>query len=205
MPASVASTRRRPLSNYRRLQRWQARLLKPCMARAWRSGLRGTGTRDETRLNWDVSVYYTALRDEILSIDDPDAPGTSLSANIDKTTHAGIEALLGASFELGAGGHRIEPLISATYNAFSFDSDPVYGDNRLPSAPRWFARGEVLYRHASGFSAGPDIRFRRRAVCGLREHLSAGFVWTAGCASRFLVRASGKSSPRLAISLTVNT
>jgi iron complex outermembrane recepter protein len=122
------------------------------------TGLRGQLDHGETRFNWDVSAYYTMLRDEILSIDDPDAPGTSLSANIDKTTHAGIEALLGASIAVGMGGH-IEPLLSATYNAFSFDSDPVYGANRLPAAPRFFARGEVLYRHASGFYAGPTFDF----------------------------------------------
>jgi iron complex outermembrane receptor protein len=121
------------------------------------TGLRGAALRGSTRLTWDVSGYYTALRDEILSVDDPEAPGTSLSANIDKTTHAGIEALLGASFDIGSGGHRIEPLVSTTFNAFSFNSDPGYGNNRLPAAPRWFARGEVMYANASGFRAGPTF------------------------------------------------
>jgi hypothetical protein len=37
---------------------------------------------------------------EILSLDDPLAPGTSLSANIDATVHAGIEAVLGAELAL---------------------------------------------------------------------------------------------------------
>ncbi|MFZ2507500.1 MAG: TonB-dependent receptor [Steroidobacteraceae bacterium] len=120
-------------------------------------GLRGGATRGETLLNWDVSGYYTALRNEILSIDDPSAPGTSLSKNIDETTHAGIEALLGASFAVGEGGHRIAPLLSVTFNAFSFDSDPDYGSNRLPSAPRYFARGEILYRNTSGYYAGPTF------------------------------------------------
>ena len=122
------------------------------------TGLRGSAPRGDTRLSWDVSFYYTELRDEILSRDDPNAPGTSLSANIDKTTHAGIEALLGASFPL-AGGGRIDPLLSMTFDAFSFDSDPEYGDNRLPSAPRYFMRGEVMYRNASGFSVGPTFDF----------------------------------------------
>lgn len=99
----------------------------------------------------------TALRNEILSIDSPTVPGTSLSTNIDKTTHAGIEAWLGASFAIGPGGHRIEPLLNMTFNAFSFDSDAVYGNNRLPSAPRYFLRGEVMYRNAAGFSAGPTF------------------------------------------------
>jgi iron complex outermembrane receptor protein len=123
------------------------------------TGLRGANARGETHLNWDVSIYFTALRDEILSRDDPGAPGTSLSANIAETTHAGIEALVGASFAPGSGRHRIEPLLSATYNAFTFDSDPEYGDNRLPSAPRYFVRGELMYRNTSGFSAGPTFDF----------------------------------------------
>ncbi len=121
------------------------------------SGLRGTRRHGRAQLTWDVSAYYTALRDEILSIDDPATPGTSLSANIDRTTHAGVEALLGASLPVGAGNHRIEPLLSATFNAFSFDSDAVWGNNRLPSAPRWFARGEVLFRHAAGLAIGPTF------------------------------------------------
>lgn len=120
------------------------------------SGLRGTTLLGGTQLSWDVSAYYTWLRDEILSIDDPRAPGTSLASNIDRTTHAGLEALVGGSFAVGD-GHRIEPLVSATYNAFSFDSDPVYGDGRLPSAPRWFARGELMYGHVPGLRFGPTF------------------------------------------------
>jgi iron complex outermembrane receptor protein len=121
------------------------------------TGVRGSAMRGETRLTWEVAGYYTALRNEILSIDDPDAPGTSLSANIDKTTHAGIEALLGASFAMGDGGSHIEPLVNFTWNAFSFDSDSTYGNNRLPNAPRFFVRGEVLYRNNAGFFAGPTV------------------------------------------------
>jgi iron complex outermembrane recepter protein len=124
---------------------------------ALESGLRGSGSRGMTRLTWDVATYYTALRNEILSVDDPGAPGTSLATNIDKTTHAGIEALLGASLPVGTAGHRVDPLVNLTFNAFSFDSDAQYGDNRLPSAPRWFARGEALYRHPAGFYAGPTF------------------------------------------------
>ncbi len=129
------------------------------MAWWWKPDCAARPLRGDTRLTWDVSGYYTALHNEILSIDDPLAPGTSLSSNIDKTTHAGIETLFGASFALGGNQHRIEPLLSATYNAFTFNSDPTYGDNRLPSAPRWFARGEVMYANASGFRIGPTFDF----------------------------------------------
>jgi iron complex outermembrane receptor protein len=121
----------------------------------WRSTLsQSTGTR----WTWDIAAYYARISDEILSMDDPNAPGNTLVTNFDKTTHAGLEALVGASFAVG-GKHHIDPQVSFTLNQFHFDDDPVYGENRLPAAPRYAARGEVLYRHASGFYAGPTFDF----------------------------------------------
>jgi iron complex outermembrane receptor protein len=121
----------------------------------WRSRV---GREAGARWTWDIGAYYGRLRDEILSMDDPDAPGNSLTTNIDRTVHAGLEALLGASFAAGS-GHRIEPLATFTLNRFRFDGDPVYGDNDLPAAPAYSARGEILYRHARGFYAGPTFDF----------------------------------------------
>jgi iron complex outermembrane recepter protein len=129
-------------------------------------GSRGSHEAGRNRWHWDVAAYYAKLRDEILSRDDPGAPGTSLSINVDGTVHAGIEALLGASLALDdAGTHRIEPLVNLTFNHFRLKGDSVYGNNRLPAAPRHAIRGELLYRHASGFFAGPtfDVVGRRYA------------------------------------------
>jgi iron complex outermembrane receptor protein len=91
-------------------------------------------------------------------VDDPDAPGTSLSSNIDRTIHAGIEAVFSAALALDdAGNHSMAPLLSMTINKFSFDNDPVYGDNTLPAAPEYALRGEILYRRANGFYIGPGF------------------------------------------------
>lgn len=132
--------------------------------------MRGTvfevGTRGRQALgaasywHWDVALYYARLKDEILSVDDPQNPGTSLSVNVDDTIHAGLEALFGASFALDdSGTHRIEPLVNLTLNEFSFDGDANYGNNDLPAAPAYFIKGEILYRHANGFYAGPTFDF----------------------------------------------
>jgi iron complex outermembrane receptor protein len=121
-------------------------------------GWRSTPSQSRgTRWTWDIAAYYARISDEILSMDDPDAPGNSLTTNIDKTTHAGLEALVGASFAVGA--HRIEPQVSVTLNQFHFAGDPVYGQNRLPAAPTYATRGEVLYKHASGAYVGPTFDF----------------------------------------------
>jgi iron complex outermembrane receptor protein len=106
---------------------------------------------------WDVAVYHAWISDEILSVDDPEAPGTSLSTNVDKTIHAGLEALLGASFALGTGRHRLEPRVSLTVNRFEFDDDPLYGSDDLPAAPDYALRGELIYRRASGLYVGPTF------------------------------------------------
>ena len=110
------------------------------------------------RWRWDVAMYYTRLRNEILSRDNPSAPGTSLSINADNTVHAGVEALVGGSFAIGDGGdYRIEPLASLTLNHFRFRHDALYGNNRLPAAPTLALRAELLARHASGFFFGPTL------------------------------------------------
>lgn len=133
-------------------------LLDPMKGTVAEVGVRGsTVATTGTRWRWDVAVYYAKIHDEILSVDDPAAPGTSLSTNIDSTVHAGVEALLGASFALGSETHRLEPLVSLTINDFSFDSDPLYDDNTLPAAPKYAARGELIYRHANGLYAGPTF------------------------------------------------
>ena len=117
----------------------------------WRSQASPSPT---VRWSWDFAAYYARIRNEILSLDDPAAPGNSLVTNIDKTTHAGFEGVVRGSFAAGA-GHRIEPQVSVTFNRFHFDDDPTYGANRLPAAPPYAVRGEVIYRQARGFYGGP--------------------------------------------------
>lgn len=119
----------------------------------WRGALRQT---NGTRWDWEVSAYYAQIRDEILSLDDPAAPGNSLTTNIDQTLHAGLEAQVRARFAIGR-SHQLESRLSATIHRFRFDGDPTYGNNRLPAAPRHVLRGELLFRHAGGFFAGPTF------------------------------------------------
>jgi iron complex outermembrane receptor protein len=116
-------------------------------------GRRAAGAGKE--LFWEASLYYAKIDDEILSKDDPNAPGTSLSANIDRTTHSGLEAAFGA--ELPVGNGSLVPRLSLAVNDFSFDGDPLYGNNDLPAAPGYVLRGELMYRHSSGFFVGPTF------------------------------------------------
>jgi iron complex outermembrane receptor protein len=130
---------------------------------------------DGIRWRWEATAYYADIRDEILSVDDPAAPGNSLATNVDETVHAGVEALVAASFPAGVtGAHRIEPQLSATWNHFRFASDPVYGSNDLPAAPDYFVRGEVVYRHPGGFYAGPTFDFVGRRYADFANTYEVG-------------------------------
>ena len=66
-----------------------------------------------------------------------------------------------------------------TINHFRFRGDPVYGNNVLPAAPRYAIRGEVLYRHASGFFAGPtfDIVSSRQADFSNTYQVESYALW----------------------------
>lgn len=64
-------------------------------------------------------------------------PGTSLSTNVGRTIHAGVEMVAGASLP--------------------FDDAPAYGDNDRPAAPDYAIRGELMYRNDAGFFARPSF------------------------------------------------
>jgi len=120
------------------------------------------GTRGNQKIgnlntvNWDLSLYYSWLNNEILSTTPPG--GSAKAANFDNTIHAGIEGLIGGSFALdGKGTHTIKPVLTYTINHFNFDNDRTYGNNTLPAAPKYFLKGEALYHHANGFFMGPSF------------------------------------------------
>lgn len=109
-------------------------------------------------VQWEFTTYYTWLDNEILTVKNPTPPPRFVSSNAGDTIHAGIEALVSAHIALGnSGAHAIEPILSVALNEFKFDDDAQWGDNQLPAAPDYVVRGEILYRNANGFYAGPTF------------------------------------------------
>ena len=125
--------------------------------RAW-TGEIGTRGRSGDLL-WDVTFYHAAVTDELLSF----VPTAGLPAavfNADSTIHQGIEASL--DWDLGAdlldGPLRLRQTYA--WSDFTFDSDPVYGSNRLPVAPEHQYRVSLRYDAPSGFFVEPGIDWR---------------------------------------------
>ncbi len=113
--------------------------------------------------NWDIAAYRAEIDDELQCLTIVAVWGTIPCSviNADKTVHQGIEAGFGlaflkSTFDLD---DRVWLNVVYTYNDFFFDNDAVWGNNKLPGVAPHNLRAEVLYKHPSGFYAGPNIEW----------------------------------------------
>lgn len=111
---------------------------------------------------WDVALYRAEIRNELQCF------FSSFSncnvTNADRTVHQGLELGAGVSVLKGLVVSGPEPdriwfNVAYTYNDFYYDNDATFGNNRLPGAPPHYIRAEILYKHPSGFSVGPNIEW----------------------------------------------
>ncbi|TAK47308.1 MAG: TonB-dependent receptor [Xanthobacteraceae bacterium] len=112
--------------------------------------------------SWDLSLYRANIRDELQCF--YSSFGTCNVTNADRTVHQGIEAGAGLSLMKGLAARGSDPdriwlNLAYTYNDFHYDNDATFGNNRLPGAPPHYVRAELLYKHPSGFSIGPNIEW----------------------------------------------
>jgi len=129
--------------------------IKAQTATTYEIGTRGRGP-DYT---WDAALYRADIRNELQCF--INTFGTCNVTNADRTVHQGLE--------LGFGVALIKDMLAArdklwlntvyTYNDFRYDNDATFGNNRLPGAPPHYLRAELLYRHPSGVSLGPNVEW----------------------------------------------
>ncbi|MCC6919570.1 MAG: TonB-dependent receptor [Alphaproteobacteria bacterium] len=109
---------------------------------------------------WDLTFYRAWLEGELLSF----SAQTGYPAaffNAGKTIHQGIEASLDWRLIDGAPGEDSLTLRQTyAWSDFTFDGDPVYGDNRLPVVPTHQYRAALRYEAASGFYIEPAVDWR---------------------------------------------
>jgi iron complex outermembrane receptor protein len=129
--------------------------------RAQRATTYEIGTRGKSgAIGWDVSLYRSEIRDELQCL--TTGPYSSCSIiNAGRAVHQGIEAGLNATLPISAltAGDSLVLTAAYTYSDFFFDGDPTYGHNELPGVPKNFLRAELLYKHPSGFYAGPNVEW----------------------------------------------
>lgn len=109
---------------------------------------------------WDVAYYRAAIDGELLSF----SAMTGYPAaffNADDTIHQGVEASL--DWQLMGGDPGASSLVlrqTYAWSDFTFDGDPVYGDNRLPVVPQHQYRAALRYEDVSGFYVEPSLDWR---------------------------------------------
>ncbi|MEM9634403.1 MAG: TonB-dependent receptor [Pseudomonadota bacterium] len=98
------------------------------------------GTRGyHSGFDWDATVYYSWIDDELLSL--RDSSGNRLAAtNADKTRHFGVE--LGLAKQIT---DNLKVRLGYTYQDFRFVDDPTHGNNRLAGAPDHVINALVHY------------------------------------------------------------
>jgi len=133
--------------------------LRPQRATTAEIGTRGEGSR----FSWDVSAYRAWVKNELQCVSSP-FNICDRTANLDRTVHQGLEAgfswaFLQGLFARDGQADRLVLNAAYTFSDFRFDDDRDWGNNRIPGVPRHFLRAEVLYRHPSGFYAGPNVEW----------------------------------------------
>lgn len=110
------------------------------------------GNSEKWGMEWDFAYYYAEVDDELLSLND--ANGQPLgTVSADNTIHQGIE--LGLVNQFG-------PLLLRQvylWNDFTFDNDPVYGNNEIAGVPEHFYRADLSWEFADGFYVGPNLEW----------------------------------------------
>lgn len=128
--------------------------LKPQRATTLEFGTRGSAGR----FTFEAAAYRAWIDKEIQLFVGPTS-GTSFARNADHTIHQGVE--LAGSFLAGRNLLAEQDSVTLrgayTFSDFRFDGDATYGDNQLPGAPRHVLRGELRYRHPSGFWVAPNL------------------------------------------------
>lgn len=93
-------------------------------------GVRG----DLGRVRYELTYYDARLKNEFISFQvSPLIPAATFNAP--NTIHRGIEAGLAATVGENLFGGALNARAAWTWNDFTFDGDPVYGENRLAGVP----------------------------------------------------------------------
>jgi iron complex outermembrane receptor protein len=126
--------------------------LKPVKVDNYEIGLRGSlGERADSKVNYEISVYYMVKSDDILTFKHAD--GSRETMNAGETLHKGIETGLTAPLHAD-----VDLAVSYAYTEFTYENwkpndSTDYGDNELEAAPRDIGNIALGY-HPSQLNGG---------------------------------------------------
>ena len=124
--------------------------------------------RTKSAINWDLTLYHSKLRDELILYNI--GASTNQAVNANKTMHQGVEAgvdakILSNIFSSKAtsansiAGDKLLLRLAYSFSDFRFVKDDVFANNQIPGAPRHYLRSELRYENNHGFYVAPNIEF----------------------------------------------
>jgi len=139
--------------------------------------------RTKSDFNWDLSLYHSRLKDELIlySI----TPNQTQALNANKTVHQGVELgfdskILSNIFVKNSGDKII---LRATYtlNDFRFVNDKTYGNKSIPGAPKHYVRAELRYENPLGFYFTPNVEISPQGFfIDAKNSVKSPNYWTLG-------------------------
>ncbi|WP_437882357.1 TonB-dependent receptor family protein [Pseudomonas sp. LRF_L74] len=118
--------------------------------------------------NWDVALYRSWIRNELLTIETQAATSTTsqilAESNASPTIHQGVELSLDSPLWDGGSAGKLSLLQAYTYSDFHYRDDDRFGDNQLAGVPEHFYQAELRYNHPSGFYAGLNAEHASRVA-----------------------------------------
>jgi iron complex outermembrane receptor protein len=147
--------------------------------------------RTKSAFNWDLSLYRSHLKDELIlySI----TPNRTQALNADKTLHQGVELgfdtkILSNIFakKFNDAGDKIILRATYTLNDFRFVNDKIYGNKSIPGAPKHYVRGELRYENPFGFYLNPNVEISPQGIfIDANNSVKSANYWVLGLNTGF--------------------
>ncbi len=117
---------------------------------------------------WDLALYHSLVRHELLSVETQAAsPTTSqvvAESNASPTIHQGLELSLTSPLWDGGNTGRLALRQAYTFSNFHYRDDPRFGDNTLPGIPKHYYQAQLRYSHPSGFFSSLNGEYSSRVA-----------------------------------------
>ncbi|WP_017477118.1 TonB-dependent receptor domain-containing protein [Pseudomonas sp. PAMC 26793] len=113
------------------------------------------GRGEEWFGQWDLALYRSEVRHELLSVETQAATSTTSAiiaeSNASPTVHQGVELSLISLLWDGGRTGQLALRQAYTYSDFHYRNDDRFGDNTLPGIPKHYYQAQLRYSHPSGF------------------------------------------------------
>jgi iron complex outermembrane receptor protein len=120
--------------------------LNPQIAHNFEVGLRGTMSK---RQRYEISVFSTKVKDELIPFEVPTSPGRNYYVNAGDSKHDGVEFLW-----ISNPTEHMTATLSYTYSDFTFNSGKV-----IPGTAKNVLFGELSYRDPRGWFVSADATY----------------------------------------------